>query len=110
MNYDAKSSGAILSRTGSALSHNFRCDSLAVRALERKFCGKEEWMQLIRAELEAGRPILYGGQDAAEGGHAFVLHGIDEEDNKENGQWDSYPKRYFVDATESVQIVDIQSC
>jgi hypothetical protein len=81
MNYDAKSSGAILSRTGAALSHNFKCDSLAVRALERKFCGNEEWMQLIRAELEAGRPILYGGQDAAEGGHAFVLHGIDEEDN-----------------------------
>lgn len=81
MNYDAKSSGAILSRIGTALSHNFKCDSLAVRALERRFCQNEEWMQLVRAELEAGRPILYGGQDVTEGGHAFVLHGIDEEDN-----------------------------
>ena len=81
MNYDVKSSGAILSRVGTALSRNFKCDSLAVRALGRKFCNNDEWMQMIRAELEAGRPILYGGQDASEGGHAFVLHGIDEEDN-----------------------------
>jgi hypothetical protein len=81
MNYDVKSSGAILSRVGTALSHNFKCDSLAVRALERRFCKNEEWMELIRTELEAGRPVIYGGQDVTEGGHAFVLHGIDEEDN-----------------------------
>ena len=80
MNYDTSGSGAVLSRAGTALSHNFRCDSLSVRALEREYFDTDEWMQIIRTELEAERPVIYGGQDASEGGHAFVLHGIDEDD------------------------------
>ena len=79
MNYDASSSGAILSRAGTALCRNFKCDSLSIRSMYRQFYGDEDWMDVIYTELAAGRPILYGGQDEKEGGHAFVLHGIDEE-------------------------------
>ena len=80
MNYDTDGSGAVLSRAGTALGLNFKCDSLSARALDRKLYDSEDWMQIIRTELEAGRPVLYGGQDSREGGHAFVLHGIDEDD------------------------------
>lgn len=80
MHYDTGSSGALQSLIGSALSYNFKCDSLSVRALHRNFFDNDEWMQIIRTELEAGRPVMYGGQDASSGGHAFVIHGIDEED------------------------------
>jgi hypothetical protein len=35
---------------------------------------------MIANELRLGGPILYGGQDdAGEGGHAFVFHGMDKE-------------------------------
>ena len=39
--------------------------------------GDDAWMQLVVADLTAGRPILYGGGDEEEGGHAFVCDGID---------------------------------
>lgn len=35
-----------------------------------------EWLNLLKAELDAGRPILYGG-DGNEGGHCFVADGYD---------------------------------
>ena len=86
MHYNSSGSGAVLSRAGTALGANFQCDSLAVQALQRDFYDRDEWLQLIRTELEAGRPVIYGGQDPNSGGHAFVLHGIDE-DNRVYVNW-----------------------
>ena len=35
----------------------------------------EEWEAMIKAELDAGRPILYSASDPSAGGHAFVCDG-----------------------------------
>ena len=35
----------------------------------------EEWEHLLQEDLEAGRPVLYSGNDAMAGGHAFVVDG-----------------------------------
>lgn len=36
-----------------------------------------EWAGMLRADLDASRPILYSGYDENAGGHAFVLDGYD---------------------------------
>lgn len=46
----------------------------------------EEWEELLRAEIDAGRPVIYSGISAEDGfqyfdgynGHAFVVDGYDE--------------------------------
>lgn len=37
----------------------------------------QEWQDLLKAELDAGRPIIYAGNDGANTGHAFNLDGYD---------------------------------
>ena len=51
---------------------------------------QEQWTALIRAELEAGRPIAYHNVDFVDG-HAWVLDGIDA-DNKFHMNWGWYEK------------------
>lgn len=44
---------------------------------QRKYYSDAKWEELIRNELNAGRPITYGGTTATGGGHAFVCDGYD---------------------------------
>ena len=40
----------------------------------------EEWESLMRAELDAGQPIMYGGKNGVGGaGHAYIFDGYDSE-------------------------------
>ena len=39
-----------------------------------------EWTKIIEKEIDAGRPILYGGNDPKNGGHQFVCDGYDTRD------------------------------
>ena len=56
----------------------------------------EDWKALIRAELEAGRPVYYGGQ-ADGGGHAFVLDGYQADDYFHvNWGWSGRYDGYFL--------------
>lgn len=38
-----------------------------------------DWQQMLRAELQAGRPIYYAASIQRLGGHAFVIDGIDDD-------------------------------
>lgn len=60
-----------------ALINYFGYDK-SIMNTSRKFYTDEEWENLIYAELVAGRPVIYGGQ-AESGGHAFIIHGYNEE-------------------------------
>ena len=80
MNYELGGSGASDFSAAIGFCDNFRYDSLALKRYDREFFADTEWMNLIRTELEAKRPILYCGQDPVDGGHAFVFDGINEED------------------------------
>ena len=46
----------------------------------RSLYSSEEWMNLIKTELSAKRPVQYNGQDATIGGHGFVIDGYDSDD------------------------------
>jgi hypothetical protein len=46
----------------------------SLRGLNRSSYSDADWVQMLKDELDAGRPVLYSGHDNA-GGHAFVFDG-----------------------------------
>ena len=86
MNYQANGSGTIEWYAAKGFAENFRYDSLAISCLQRDFYTDAEWMEMVRKEMEAKRPVLYCGSDEIEGGHAFLLDGI-QEDGKVHVNW-----------------------
>ena len=86
MNYSAAASGTIEWYAAKGFAENFRYDSLAINCLQRDFYTDAEWMEMVRKEMEAKHPVLYCGSDAIEGGHAFLLDGI-QSDGKVHVNW-----------------------
>ena len=86
MNYSAAASGTIEWYAAKGFAENFRYDSLAINCLQRDFYTDAEWMEIVRKEMEAKQPVLYCGSDTNEGGHAFLLDGI-QSDGKVHVNW-----------------------
>ena len=79
MQYANGGSGAYTHLVAPALRNYFGY-SPTLRMHTREYYNSDEWMQLIREELDAGRPVYYSAssEDGA-GGHAFVCDGYDSE-------------------------------
>lgn len=86
MNYQAAGSGTIEWYAAKGFAENFRYDSLAISCLQRDFYTDAEWMEMVRKEMEAKKPVLYCGSDEIDGGHAFLLDGI-QSDGKVHVNW-----------------------
>jgi len=68
MNYSPTGSGAYSSTARSSLIQYFKYSSNALLTSKYKYTD-ENWKRLLRAELDAGRPIFYAGYGSS--GHAF---------------------------------------
>ena len=82
MMYDIASnggSGAYSNDIPSALTTYFRYKS-GVSYKQKSSYGNTQWLNLIKAELDAGRPVQYNGSGSG-GGHAFVCDGYDNSNN-----------------------------
>ncbi len=78
MEYEKAGSGASPMMVPGALKNYFGYDR-HVTLRKRDYYSTSEWMNIIKSELDAGRPVYYGGaSDAGTGGHAFVCDGYDE--------------------------------
>lgn len=94
MQYSSGSSGVGMSNVGTycrrALVNNFKYDT-TVHYLYRGSFSDDEWVDTIRKEIQAGRPVLYCGYDntssGVDAGHAFVLDGYDESDGFFHINW-----------------------
>lgn len=83
MSYSPRSSGAQVSSYGNpdntsaenALKNYFRYNQ-ALFSVSREDYSNAGWNDLLTAELNASRPILFSGSDN-DGGHAFVIDGYD---------------------------------
>lgn len=71
--FGMSSSSAFEVRVPTALINYFGYDP-GVSYKKREETDKETWDRIIIGEIEAGRPVLYSGQDAT-AGHAFVCDG-----------------------------------
>ena len=79
MNYGKDASGTQTQYAANGMVENFSYDPYALHCYIRAYHDDAEWMAIIYDELASGNPVLYGGSDAASGGHSFVLDGVDTE-------------------------------
>ncbi|HAE24868.1 MAG TPA: hypothetical protein DCG33_05970 [Prevotellaceae bacterium] len=79
MNYNVDGSGTFISDGALAFIENFGFDANTTQYMLKSFYSNDEWNNIIYSELAAGRPVLAGGVDPANGGHAFIFSGVDED-------------------------------
>lgn len=95
MDYTSGGSGAGTADIVNALVRYFGYDK-NLKYLHRYAFTMEEWNDLIYAELEARRPVLYAGYSMG-GGHQFVIDGYDRDDFFHvNWGWDGWYDNYFL--------------
>ena len=103
MNYSPQVSGAYVISNQSPVTH---CSEYAyttyfsyansVQGVERANYNNSSWIQLLKTELDAGRPIEYAGFGSG-GGHAFVCDGYDNNDYFHfNWGWGGAYDGYFM--------------
>lgn len=79
MQYGTGASSAYDSDVAESLINNMGYDK-NVSFVLRDIYSNKEWINLMKAELQAGRPILYGGSSELLNGHAFVCDGYAPDD------------------------------
>lgn len=68
-----------------------------VQFLYREAYTDAEWTVLIEKEIDAGRPLIYAGDDPKEGGHQFVCDGYDTRDYiRINWGWSGDDNGFFT--------------
>ena len=95
MDYSSNQSGANTSDVANALITYFGFDT-TTKAIYRSDYSYGQWVELMYAELAAGRPVQYGGSSSG-GGHSFVVDGYDgDEMFHVNWGWSGNPDSYYA--------------
>ncbi|MAE08563.1 MAG: hypothetical protein CL661_07360 [Bacteroidetes bacterium] len=104
MNYSPDVSGAWVIEDDSPVCSesafkNYFGYSSSLHGEKRENYSTSQWTDMVRADLDAGRPIVYAGFGSG-GGHAFVCDGYDAGDYFHfNWGWGGYYDGYFhIDA------------
>ena len=104
MNYSPEVSGAWVVEDDSPVCSesafkNYFGYSSSLHGEKRENYSTSQWTQMLRADLDAGRPLVYAGFGSG-GGHAFVCDGYNDGDYFHfNWGWGSYYDGYFhIDA------------
>ena len=95
MNYKSDASGAASHNVPAALKTYFGYDA-DMTIISRNAFSINEWESILRAELDARRPVYYSGS-ATSGGHAFVVDGYNSDGMFHiNWGWGGNSDGYFV--------------
>ena len=78
MNFGADGSGAFSRDVETALRQYFGYCAAIYR--ERSKFTEEEWIELLKSELDKAQPVYFSGNSDSGGGHAIVCDGYDEND------------------------------
>lgn len=96
MDYSTSGSGAQSADVPMALANYFQYDQ-GMSNVARADYTDPNWILLLKAELDALRPIYYSGSSTASGGHAFVFDGYNTSDQFHiNWGWSGYADGYFT--------------
>lgn len=74
MQYSPTGSSSNYVTASRVMVNNFGYDC-SMRCISRECYTSDEWLDMIHAELEADRPVLYAGYDSTSCGHAFICDG-----------------------------------
>jgi len=92
-NYDTNGSGATLESVVSAFAKYFDYDN-EVRLVARSAMDSYVWSTILRGELDARQPVIYGGY-GTQTGHAFVIDGYRYEKFHINWGWNGDYNGYY---------------
>ena len=93
--YAMSGSSAYEVRVPGALSTYFGYDPGVSYKKRAEVASQQDWDNLVKAEIDADRPVLYCGQDVT-AGHAFVCDGYDGEYLHFNWGWGGSANGYFL--------------
>ena len=95
MMYGSEVSGAYSEDVVDALKDYFNYDP-NLQYVYKYYYTDEKWKDLLKTELNAGRPVYYAGDDG-QAGHAFVCDGYDANDYFHfNWGWGGYCDGYYL--------------
>ena len=95
MHYSPGESGASTPNVISALKEYFNYDNTA-SYISRENYTAAQWADIIYAELQEERPVLYSGSSSG-GGHAFIVDGYSEDEYYHiNWGWSGRHNGYFL--------------
>lgn len=95
MDYGVESSGAITWDAVDAFINNFSYDKGMYLAL-RDLYTTQEWNDLLKKELDAGRPLLFGGLTSKNEGHQFIIDGYNSSNYFYiNWGWSGYANGFY---------------
>lgn len=98
MQYQPGGSGAYSGDVPAALVNYFGYAKDIIHR-DRDYYTQNEWIEMMKAELDASRPVYYHGQSTG-GGHAFVIDGYNVDGYFHvNWGWGSNLDGYFLIAT-----------
>lgn len=97
MNFSPVSSGANVPDAVDALERNFKYSPAAFWISRDSWKDDQEWKNLLRSEIDRGRPVLYAGYNQAKNqGHAFVLDGYNGDYFHFNWGWGGKSDGYYL--------------
>lgn len=96
MNYAPSGSSATSINAAKGMRENFNYNT-NITSRMRDFYKSSLWMELLYNELNAGRPVIYGGADVNNtGGHSFVIDGYNTDGLVHvNWGWDGSYNGYY---------------
>ena len=95
MGYSLYESGTAVFYAATSLINNFEYNK-NLQYCQRNYYGTSDWSDMIYEELEAGRPVIYGGQ-SNQAGHCFVCDGYDADGYFHfNWGWGGLSDGYFL--------------
>lgn len=86
MDYTSSGSGAYSSDIPVAMAKYFSYDKSAETKVRGSYRNVEGWIERIKTEIDADRPVLYGAS-GSEGGHQFICDGYDSSTNELHFNW-----------------------
>jgi hypothetical protein len=103
MDYDPSGSGAwVITADDPICAQNsyvtyFGYDPTTIQGLNRSDYDDSTWTNLLKNDINIGRPIQYVGDDPTEGGHTWVCDGYDQNDFFHmNWGWGGFDNGYFL--------------
>lgn len=109
MDYEKGGSGAYSEKMGPAMCNHFRYDK-GIQLVKRNFYDTDTWMQMVRTELDNGRPVVYDGATSTMSGHSFVCDGYNADGYYHiNWGWGGSGNGYFLLNALAYDYVDMQT-